>query len=212
MGKKLIFLFFLLYANEKVFIKGGEFKIPQGKTIYVKNFKSKKIKIKSFFIDKYEVSYKEIPKKMYNKYKNLVPDDVFRLNDFNLPIYSFSYETAKELCKLKGGRLPSEDEWIVAAGIKNGKFYKNGVEKFPNNAAFDYKDVNETLKNVNGLYGIIGNVWEMVQSKGEKALLKGGSFYVGYDSNLLDVRVRNYILKENIKSSFLIGFRCAYDN
>lgn len=222
---KLFLIFFFLVAlfgDDKVFIKGGSFIIPKGDSFYIKSFNKKIITIDDFYIDKYEFSYKLLPK----KFQYLIPKYLVSssFEDLNLPVMNISYSQALEICKLKGGDLPTEEEWIVAAAFENGKFYKYPTKKYP----LDKNDINikknlsdgyifsdmvftnQALIGINGIYGMLGNVWEIVKSSGKYVLVKGGSFYNSFMIDLLDVRVRNYILKKDLNSRYTVGFRCVY--
>jgi len=229
--KKIFFLFFtLLFGSDKIFIPGGEYVIPKGDTFYTKNFKEEKIKIKPFYIDKYEFSYDRVPKSMIH----IVPIYILRSKydiEKKLPVYTVKYEEALKICRLKGGDLPTEEQWMVAAGFENGKFYKFPTKHYPLTQKDlkeqsqnylqqiddkyylldDYAPVNEALKGNNQIYGMLGNVWEMVKSKGKYVLVKGGSFYDFDRIDLFDIRVRNYVLKKYVPSTLLIGFRCVYE-
>lgn len=160
--------------------------------------------LKPFYIDKYEVSYKDIAL----KYPRLIPD-YFEDDEMSIAVFNISYQQALDFCKSKGGDLPTEDEWIIAASFDT-KFHKYPTKFRPEQVLDDIIDVKATLKGINGIYGMLGNVWEMVKSSGDFVLVKGGSFY-DYDKKpLLDVRVRNFVLKKDIASRLTIGFRCVY--
>jgi len=192
------------YRNSRIFVKGGEFIIPKGDTIFT-NY-SKKIVVKSFYIDKYEVSYNDI----INVYPEIVPD---YLDDDELgkAVYTISYKKAEKFCKLKGGDLPTENQWIVAAAFdENGTFHKYPAEIDGVDFIDDVVDVKYSIKGNRGIYGMLGNVWELIKSGGETILIKGGSFF-DYDKlPLLDVRVKNFVLKKEVASRLTIGFRCVY--
>jgi len=220
----LIFLLFVaLFADDKIFIKGGEYFIPYSKGFYTHSFKSKKIKIDSFYIDKYEMSYDRLPKNM----KNLIPTYILQYGykeDLALPVTNITYKQALEVCKKMGGDLPTENEWIVAAAFDK-KFYPYATKQYPLakndiNIKKQYSldgympqiivSVYNSLIGNNSIFGMLGNVWEMTKSDGKYVLVKGGSFF-DYDKvELLDVRVRNYVLKKDVASRLEIGFRCVY--
>jgi len=208
----VIFISFNFLQAEKVFIKESNLIYKKVPFFFI-------LKSKPFYIDKYETTCGDIEKiclkvKCSNDIKNLC--SIYDTKE--TPIYSISYKEAEFICKAKGGRLPTEIEWMIAAGVKNNKFYKYGNVNIKNIDNF-LSEVNLTQKNINGLYGIIGNVSEIVQSKGDIAVLKGGSFFdvdkkLCLKNNcyyLFDIRLKHKILKKYLKSLNSVGVRCVYE-
>lgn len=76
-----------------------------------------------------------------------------------------------------------------------------------------------TVESANGLFGMMGNVWEITSSTygvnhkdNQKIILKGGSYRDSLDMDFLDIRFRNYISKKSTSHEYdHIGFRCVFD-
>ena len=207
-----------LYAQDKVLIQGGRYTIPLYDTIYV-TIPSKTIAVDSFMIDKYEVSNIEFGK------HNILDDEE------NYPVSKISYEEAENFCISKGGALPTQEQWIVASSFENGKFFPYPTKVYPiedeNNinikderaieledggygAEIDLVDVDQAIVGINGIVGMLGNVWEITKTDGSYVVLKGGSFYNNSSKELLNNLVENRVLKFRLKDYEHIGFRCVY--
>jgi len=201
----IVLITIILFADDKVFIKGGEYIIPKGDSFFIYNYPKTKIKLDSFYIDKYEITYEDVA----NIDISLVPTYIDIEMDRHLAVNTLSYKEAEFICKKRGGDLPTEEQWIVAASFDT-KFHKYPVKFNIDDYVEDIVFVDELPKGVNGLYGMLGNVWEMTKSSGKLVLVKGGSFFDYDKEELLDVRIRNYVLKKDVKLNSTIGFRCVY--
>lgn len=234
----ILLLITLLYADmQKIKINiQKEITIPPIKNENIKDFSfSGKIKIKPFYIGKYEVTKKE-----YNKYliaNHLKPLSFEYDGEENEPITNIDFYTAKKVCKFYGGRLPTNEEWIVAASIKLSKskcyeylkkysfspfsitkkaiecFKKEDDEIEENEIGKELLEVEDSYENINGTYGMYGNVFEWVDKdvvyfNKHYKLIKGGSF--ASEKVFFDSRVDAFE-KPDVKKS-TIGFRCVWDN
>tara|TARA_B100000989_G_C19525800_1_gene466812 strand:+ start:1578 stop:3473 length:1896 start_codon:yes stop_codon:yes gene_type:complete len=184
----------------------------------------------SYYIDSYEVTNKEY-------YITNEESDLIGINDQlleDLPVTGITFEEAKKHCERKNKRLPTEEEWEKA--VKNDKYIRySWGNKFPicNLATFNgdkgigcgkekrNKDntmygnltskvkTNKNGRSVLGVYNLIGNVWEYVDTKNnnEDAITKGG----GWSTELIGLNSssRYYISKDSRASN--VGFRCARD-
>jgi formylglycine-generating enzyme required for sulfatase activity len=131
------------------------------------------------------------------------------------PVVNVSWNDAQEYCRwVKGVRLPSEEQWELAARGKEGRIYPWGNRPEPDEerANFDSKVGAPTPVGLfpkgntwEGLADMAGNVWEWTDSDYDKEtkVVRGGAF----DSVAGDLRgaIRNGYYPDNSFSS--IGFR-----
>ena len=191
------------FANDKVFIKKGCYEINISDSKFFKFSNRKRICINyNFYIDKYEVSYKEA-KKLGCKVD--VPYEIIFMKAYNKPIYKISYKDALNCCKKKGGDLPTREEWEVV-GVKYLPYFK-----------FDYssEDILEDILSVEDstktgdIYGLFGNVWEMTKAKNNRVYLKGGSF-IDKKIYFFNPFIENVVFKKEVQNFNQVGFRCVY--
>jgi formylglycine-generating enzyme required for sulfatase activity len=152
----------------------------------------------------------------------------------NRPVTCITWAEARDFCKLRGGRLPTEAEWEYAARGPAGWNYPWGDIWNPNNAVWDRRSRSEGTADVGsiaagrswvGAFDMSGNVWEWVSSlylpynstkdreadtgdsKGVRRVLRGGSWLNSGDLNFLRAGYRgNYDPEwQDIK----FGFRCV---
>lgn len=134
----------------------------------------------SFYIDKFEVSFKEFEEylaanpKQYPTITGWV-DRKARPDMLNKPVFGFQWKRCKKYCEWKGKRLPTEAEWERAAKGLEGRNYPWGNEppddKRANfgNCCFIQKgsvlspvDNFDNGKSPEGVYNLGGNVAEWV--------------------------------------------------
>jgi formylglycine-generating enzyme required for sulfatase activity len=160
------------------------------------------------------------------------------------PITMVSWPEAQRACQHHGGRLPTQLEWMVAASIKSAKSLcyedisygsfvpfasmiitdKSGVripchevidDEFDlNEVLFELNSVSYALENINGTFGMMGNVWEWVDDsvsyfKKPYKVIKGGSFTNAKTLELFDSRYENFLQADQKRPN--VGFRCVWD-
>lgn len=174
----------------------------------------------SFYFDVYEVSNEQ-----YKKCEVCdSPPNQSEIDDAdfaNYPVVHITWDMAKNFCEWRDARLPTRNEWKVAAygnaddrvfpwgdgfGCDKANFgncvgrtapvasYKNGVSPF-------------------GIYNTVGNVWEWVDEEDRSYqgyyVVLGGS----YKSVIGDLKTEKGVSNHDINSGIRndVGFRCARD-
>lgn len=191
MSKRTLSLFLLLFimnglahAAEKtitmkdgpqlILIAAGEFDMGDEDMPYAKPIH--KIKLKAFYMGKYEVTnaqYKKFCDATKKKYpENPSWDTEYFLGKPEYPVISVSWSDAAAYAKWAGGRLPTEAEWEYAARGGANTIYYWGNEfsnDHINSMGAEGRDqweyaspVGSFSPNQFGLYDMIGNVWEWV--------------------------------------------------
>jgi len=205
---------------EMLRIPGGEF--LQG----LAEGASTKIFLKAFWIDKYEVTNAQYAQYMQetNRPKPAYWDDP-AYNRPDLPVVGVRWEDASAYARWAGKRLPSETEWVKAAGGEDGRSYPWGsnweaercnsagsqdafegpapVGKFPLGAS-PY-----------GVMDMAGNVWEWVAYEPSSVtspdpgtrIGKGGSWANSREQATISSKAKGNVTLADC----IIGFRCAMD-
>ena len=189
------------------------------------------VTIKAFLIDNREVTKEEYAKFLKEaKYKapSSWVNGSYRGNGQE-PVTEITWEEAQAYAKWAGKRLPTEEEWEIAASGKEHLRYPWGnewdvVKANTKEAAQDgIKPAGAFMKGVSplGLYDMSGNVWEWTDSKpvsyagssfkiidGDNyRVIRGGSHKEG--KAVATTSARNWI--EPTRSDATLGFRCAKD-
>lgn len=169
--------------NEFISIKGSCFNMRRND--YSIEKKVKKVCLKSYKLQKFEVSVAEYRKCVEEK-KCSEPTSNSSDSSCNWdsgrdhhPVNCVDWQQSSDYCKWTGGNLPTEAQWEYAALGENGKKYPWGnTEPSPSNNnlancsegyCFDgYPETSpvgsfEKGKSPFGLYDMAGNVWELTQ-------------------------------------------------
>lgn len=149
----------------------------------------------------------------------------FGERDRDRPAFGVPIERAREICKEQGGRLPTEDEWIVAAagdGDKPRRYPWGNTGSVCSRAAFGLKDgpcargadgpdtggAHPDGATPDGIHDLAGNVAEWVETGTAESVVRGGAW-----DTMLATELRTWVRRTvppDTKDA-TIGFRCAYD-
>lgn len=207
------------------------------------SFSVKEAKIKPFYISKYETTvkeYKNYLKATKQTDKNINPesndDEPVTNIDFKtaqkvcnfyggrLPtelewVVSASIKVAPSKCyefikKYSFVPYPTAKYPLNYKDKQIKCMSKEDDEIEPEYIGSELSDVQDSYENINGTYGMLGNVWEWVDAEKiyfnqKYKVIKGGSFANFHQKKLFDSRISNFV-KENTKMSN-IGFRCVWD-
>ena len=203
----------------------------KAKPVWYKNeAPKKKVFVKDFYIDRYEVTN--------TQYKKFKKDHVIPFDRENHPAVNIKWAEADAYCRWLGKRLPTEEEWEKAARGTDGRQFPwgNEFDKAKANTAASglggearvgsYKEettaslfpggtvpVGSLDKGVSpyGVHDMSGNAWEWTDTwydkeKGLK-VLKGGSWIAPPISARSAVRLADnpFVMSNDY------GFRCASD-
>ena len=199
------------------------------------------IDIKSFYIDKYEVTNAEF-KKFMDATKYHPPDDHNFLRDWHdgtypegwasKPVTWVSLEDARAYATWAGKRLPHEWEWQLAAEGTDGRSYPWGdkwdskmvptVNRSRSAAMPDDVTAHPQGASPFGVEDMVGNVWqwtdEYVDEHTRAAVLRGGSYYkpagsLWYFPQAYDLHQHGkyLMMAPGRDRAATVGFRCVQD-
>lgn len=181
-----------------VYISGGRFR-PLGST--------NNIEVKPFWIGKCEVTWDEYDVYRYGRHVDLehplrvsptpvVPPD-HGMGMGSHPFVGGKSWNVESYCNWlsrlfkKSFRIPTEEEWEIACGTMPLKESLDNYAWTADNSGGKYHEVGKKRPNALGLHDIIGNVWELCQSKDNETVLRGGA----WNSSAADC-LKNSRLKE----------------
>jgi iron(II)-dependent oxidoreductase len=197
--------------------------------------------IKSFYIDKYEVTNTQF-KSFLDETKYHPVDDHNFLHDWHngtypdgwahKPVTWVSLEDARAYAAWAGKRLPHEWEWQLAAEGTDGRSYPWGdkwdgamvpaVNRSRSADMPDDVDAHPQAASPFGVEDMVGNVWhwtdEYVDEHTRAAVLRGGSYYkpagsVWYFPQAYDLHQHGkyLMMAPGRDRAATIGFRCVKD-
>lgn len=192
------------------------------------------VSVDAFYLDIYEVTNEDYAKFIKATNHRKPPDwkaDGTAPGDAKAPVVNVNWEDAKAYAEWAGKRLPTEEEWEVAAGGKTHTTYPWGNDadvKRSNNSeakAGNLVPVGSIAegKSATGVYDMSGNVWEWTSSVAEpypnaddflsldkpeqNRVIRGGSYKdkLKYCTTVY----RGFVLTTTTNP--VLGFRCAKD-
>lgn len=204
-----------MIVSEMIFVPEGTFKMTDS------NGGLKDVYMKSFFIDKFEVTnlqYKEfVSAAKYSPPKHWKEGNVPKGKEY-FPVVNVSYKDAIAYARWAGKRLPTLEEWQKAARGTDGRKYVWGNEDFQKgfckalgkapSPVGDYPKDESPF----GCYDMAGNVSEWTLGE----IICGGNFkikgvYCTTDYQMPTNPGNGDFMGYNSYSEF-IGFRCAKDS
>lgn len=214
---------------DKIIFQEGQFTIgnsycaeEQGNSDWCADETLHQVRLKSFSIDKYEITNSEYlgcfaegvcdPHELHETR----PKD---FNGKNQPVVFVSWKDAQTFCKWRGGDLPTETQWERAAqgdnlgGAHFQQIYNSGSTK----------DIGGQRPNSNGLYDMMGNVYEWTLDwygpyplnnilnpkgppEGKEKVVRGGAWH----SPSHYLRVADRVARTPEYKYSDVGIRCSY--
>jgi serine/threonine protein kinase len=191
------------------------------------------VTVKSFFMDKYEVTREEYAK-CVGAGKCAVPaswkNGEYPGGTGKLPVVGVNFDQASDFAKWSGKRLPTEEEWEFAARGTDkrlfpwGKNWESGKAN-ANGASKDFAEVGKfSGTSPFGLYDMVGNAWEWTSSifkaypngslppnapKGDARVIRGGSYES--TTEFASTTYRTGWLAQGAPTYNQTSFRCAKD-
>lgn len=195
-------------------------------------------KIDSFLIDKFPVTNEQFYE--FLSASNYRPADttrylrnweygIYKPGTETYPVVFVSYDDMRAYAKWAGKRLPTQQEWQLAAQGVDKRLWPWGNEfhaTFCNNAFGKSTPVNTFLKGASpyGVMDMVGNVWQMTNDiyfNGSYyfGIIRGGSFYNPDSSSWyikggpqqLDKTQIMLLISPGFDRSATVGFRCVKD-
>jgi iron(II)-dependent oxidoreductase len=228
-----------LMESQMIHISGGEFLMGKDSNKGNNFSPAHKVKVNSFYMDKYEVTNREYLKfcqKTGTKLPEFWNTEIFKSgeNFLDYPVVGVNFWNAKKYAEWAGKRLPTEAEWEFAArGGLAGKNYPNGNIWTKERAIQDKLGWKNLISQVGiyepngyGLYDMGGNVWEWVADKysstyyanseydNPKGPLKGDNRVIRSGSWHSGNMCKKVFYRKGLISNwcdFAVGFRCAKD-
>jgi formylglycine-generating enzyme required for sulfatase activity len=181
----------------------------------------RKVALRSFYIDRFEVTQGEYRRFVKEKGHREPLDWVihgYREERAGHPVVFVSLDDARQYCRWDGGkRLPTEQEWEKAARGTDGRIYPWGDKFEPESANTSLSGLVGTAVvgsyeagvSPYGVHDMAGNVWEWTSSdyKEGRKVVKGGSWGLSHRVARTFARI-GYMPEIRVNN---LGFRCVKD-
>lgn len=196
------------------------------------------VNVDSFLIDKYPVTNAQFYEFLQSS--GYMPADttgflrhwdrgIYRQGQERYPVVYISHEDAKAYAAWAGKRLPTENEWQLAAQGTDNRKWPWGEEfhgTFCNNAFDKTTPVDAFPKGASpyGVFDLVGNVWQMTNDMYFNGtnyfnIIRGGShyrpdsswWYVQGGPRPLDETRMMLLVAPGFDRSATVGFRCVKD-
>lgn len=186
-------------SDEMILIEGGEFLMGSSKSeidslvslygfpdeFIGSEFPEHKVKVSSFYIDKYEVTNTAFQRFLTHNpkwRKENIPDDLhngkylehwagndYPKNEKYLPVYNVSWYASVAFCQWQDKRLPTEAEWEYVASLGGLYTYYPWGDTQPDSSKANFYnyhgkavEVGSYSPNKWGVFDLAGNVWEFM--------------------------------------------------
>lgn len=201
-----------------VYVPGGNYTVGPN-TGWEKS--KRKVNLREYYMDKYEITNKEyndflqtVDHSLYEEYvpffwpKNMNLVRVYPEKEANRPVSGVSWKAAHAYAEWAGKRLPTEEEWEVAARGKTGNIYPWGDTYEVNRLNAAELELNTLAEvgtfpdgaSVFGCMDMGGNVWEWTASDQDGNRIKEP-----------DDKVRNMVIRGgDYRVDGTIHARCDY--
>ncbi len=187
-------------ASEMIRVPAGPFKMGDTENLET-------IELKSFFIDRFEITNQE--------FTNWAPNHPFPPNANAHPVSQITWKEANDYCMAQNKRLPSSNEWEKAARGLDDRVYPWGNKKLkkkahPFHSGIIKRKVGLNKKDVSyfGVRDMASSVWEWTTTnRDNKKIIRGGlwNFHLEYEySKTFDIA-----LASPERRFIFLGFRCA---
>ncbi len=191
-----------------------------------------KVETKGFHIDTYEITFEQYMN--FSIESDYRPEgewrQYYRTGRELYPVSNVTYDDAKAYCEWAGERLPTEEEWEIAARGAEARLYTWGDEwdaTMTNTNERGYSDTvevgaHEADKSVFGAYDMVGNVQEWTSSSLKPYRRSPVRNEDVFRMNYRTVRGASYAIKGKVvklftrfgypdKAQYGTGFRCVKD-
>ncbi|MBK8467556.1 MAG: SUMF1/EgtB/PvdO family nonheme iron enzyme [Chloracidobacterium sp.] len=217
-----------------ILVRGSTFTMGRSNGASVAESPAHSVTVKDFYIDVNEVTNEDYRK--FVKAANYPPpkswvDKYYKLGRGNYPVVGVSYADAEAYARWAGKRLPTEEEWELAARGTDGRIYPWGNDWITGKACADPKYTDFTAvggyssASPYGLHDVIGNAWEWTSNdfkpypggtipkeflgKTNLKTIRGGSFSTPNEYATTTYRIGwKAVGADNYDAT---GFRCAKD-